>query len=582
MNLPNMKSKPMPAIRRHPSLAILMRLALGTATINIPAAVHAEDPKPPDFSNDEEIRGVLREIALLEAQNKLDAAKASRLDVLTQLATLEANLATSEATVATSNKLADEAAFGSRLTPLPGTVTTTTNAEAMVIVNNQMDQIARQIAADLSAKKSISTSAAITLIPGDAGTSLQAGIRAYGQILSELKTISGALNNAELEKFLKDQTTPKPAGQNKAMALAGAASAIQAGLSLAALARVNRTFTPAEVKVEDMSVVSALAGHLLQARVLEPETAGGSPKDGLPVRMIQGTSPRFRKVYSVGLFGEAEELVTQINSLAGKVSGARALISELDSMEKGLSGTVTAVEKKNAAVSGVVADLATKMAVLNAIVEHYQKIVDGGGGAGNEKDGAKEVDPALELAKARAELEAVRKRHEAAVGEQGGTEVALKAAQDALANFQAGYKKAKASIVESLGKAEEYLKAIVAGTIGGVKLEDLMKAGAIQSRLAGESYLVFVHVNSTAGTNLARQTILTNSFRVAGGASVSYHAVRKDFSTVAAATYYDYDGFFKVSDRSIGGLPGNLPNNEPIVPAREPRRKNLFGHPNRR
>ncbi|RYD36748.1 MAG: hypothetical protein EOP87_04885, partial [Verrucomicrobiaceae bacterium] len=124
--------------RRHSassSLAILFRLALGTVIATAPV-LRAEAP---DFSNDPEIRPLLRQAALLEAQNAVNKAKTTDLEVLAQIAALQANLATSQATVATQNKAADEASYGARLTPLSGTVSSTTAAEAMVIVNNQIN-----------------------------------------------------------------------------------------------------------------------------------------------------------------------------------------------------------------------------------------------------------------------------------------------------------------------------------------------------------------------------------------------------------------------------------------------------------
>lgn len=643
------------------SLAILLRVALGTATIALCNSVRAEDPKPPDFSNDPVVKELLRQAAIQEAENKLAAAKTSELDVLNQYATLQADMATAEATVAEKNKAADEAVYGSRLSPLPGTVTTNSTAEAMVIVNDQMNQIALQIAKDMVGLN-IARGAQVTLIPGDAGTSLQAGMRAYEQVVSELALAAQALTEppkkvepkkAEAEKKAvdpnkppepvvpqPDTTQPNPTqpdktpmaeksplaavegvvqdelaksdvtGSMKSFGLDGAASAIQAGLSFAALARVNRAYSGVEVKVDDMALISALAGHLTTPRLKVTRTITESSKT--PVESVGQTVTEMRanpfdRVYSIGLIGGSEELVKRINELAGVVARAKSALSELDAREKEYSGKVTAAEKAVAEMEKHYATLNEKYLILDATVTYYERIVNGGGTPGGPpepeeekpagekpeegKAEVKQENPALELEKAKRLRDDAKTPWDEARTERDNAKKKLEKAQVDLGTFQGEYKKAKAKVVTPLAKAEEYLKAIAAGSIGGVKLEDLMKAGAIKSRLGKFTpegkwenlrgrYLAFVHVNSTAGTNLARQTLLTNSFRVAGGASVSFHLIRHDFSTVTARTYYDYDGFYRVKDRVVGTLPGNLPQDEGLQAEPEPpQRRKPMGHP---
>lgn len=144
----------------------------------------------------------------------------------------------------------------------------------------------------------------------------------------------------------------------------------------------------------------------------------------------------------------------------------------------------------------------------------------------------------------------------------------------------------RANAAKSTAASTAELSQFAAGTVDETSMADLLKAEYLRNSWSkAGSYVVFVDINLVGGTNLTSRNLLTNSLRVGGGVSASYHALNSECQTVAAGTVYGYSGFYKVPTKSRGPLPSSMdePEHAGEYPQKEKsnRRKRL-GHPARR
>lgn len=332
-------------------------------------------------------------------------------------------------------------------------------------------------------------------------------------------------------------------------------------MSLAALFRTDRAFSDVATEFGDSALIAAVADHLIGYP--PPKTSARQP----PVE----TSP-WLNVHTSTMTTNPSAMVSQYSVLNREQVRLNAEITNLAEHEIHLKNDKVNLTKRN---------------------EDLGKVVEARNAAdtkGKEAEAAKATadQKAKEAAEATEPADKEKKTKEAAMAK----ETAENKAKEAKEAKSAAEKKAKdinttlddlnldlenlrmqfqttegdlsqilvhrANAAKVTAVSDTEIKQFATGTIDGSKAADLLQAEYLNTALVQKgSYLVFLHINLASGTNLTHRNILTNSLRVSGGASASYHALNSNCQTVAAGTVYSYSGFYKVPTTSRGYLPSS-------------------------
>lgn len=557
-----------------------------------------------DLNNDPAVKEIRTKAAVQAAQLQLDTIQAqaaeAKLRAAVAQAELEASLVEQQSNVATKEKAIREALFGATVAPVEGTIEATSKAESYVIVSQQLDQMGRQVAAELRSRCSLKEGDRIFLLGGEPEATLGTRISSYKVVMARLISLISAVQTqkTKLNDFIQESRKRRPesipwSGPMSAGEVAGLSGAtlLQSGLSLAALFRTDREFTDVAMTFQNSALIAAVADHLIGYPA--PEAIAGRPE--------VKTLPRLQ-VHSSTMTNNSSAMVSRYSFLHSEQIALNAAVTNL-----ALHETLLKSDKAN---------LTKRIDVLGKVVEAKESADT----KAKEAEAAKMTadQKAKEAAEATEPADKEKKSKEAAIAKEAADKKA-KEASDAMAAAERKAKDAETSLTELIDEinkvkgqlqtaendlidlpthranaaretaaTEAELKQFASGTIDGSKAPDLIQAEYLSTALAGSgSYLVFLNINLASGTNLTHRNILTNSLRVGGGVSASYHALDNKCRTVSAGTVYGYSGFYKVPTTSRGHLP--MSSEEPEYREQFPHEGNgqvnkprKLGHPGRR
>lgn len=487
---------------------------------------------------------------MAKLQAALDATKTTAGEAAKQAVEFKKDLATMEATIATQQKAEREAIFGATLTPREGTITANSTAEAMIVAQARLEEIAQAIAREMSTLVGDSPRRIYVIsgfLPGDlkgARSTRLLVIRDLEVLTSSepaglgglIKKMQAAradspeeqrakiLDSNKQDAYYPDSPAEKNTSGIASAGIVDAAGVLQSALSLLALTRVNRTFSGVILTADNNAFLSTTVAKLHEA---------GIPDIQLGLETGDGSQGLMQKLF----------ILDQLISSAGFELAETAKVTKERDAE-------TAKDKEGLE--------ARKLAVaeLSRLIEELANNP-------NPPPGRRE---ALENQRAAAEVDI------------GKYKLRIKARE--------AYLKKLAAVKEDMDKlvkrGSDYLTSLEKGKIMGVDVGRMLDVEDYERSLQTGRMILFVNVNNVAGTNFTKQSLLTNSFQAGAGVSVSYTAIGSGFRTIAADTIFGYKGFYRVKDQNAGEIPSHpsIRAAEASVQQKsEPTRRKLIGGP---
>ncbi len=470
-----------------------------------------------DLNSDPAVKELRLKAAIQAAQIQLEAVQAQAAEAKLRAAVTQAELAASlaghQSTVATKEKEVRESLFGETVAPVEGTITATSKAEAIVIASQQLDTLAREIAAELRSRCALAQGNRVFLLGGQPDATIGNRIRSYKAIMVRLQSISNAVSSRanDLNTFIRESDArrkPPEMGPARLGTLSGgssplsalsAPSMLQAGLSLAALFRTDRNFSDTATSFEDSALVASVAHHLI----------GYPPPEAEPGQVPPATLP------NVAVFSST--MSTGASALIGR-------LSDLQTSQVNIDTELTRLAAHEALLKDDVANIKKKIEVLEGVA----KLVDASEAKAREAKAAQEeaarlaklaADETVASEKEKKEKAASEARVAAEAKAKEATEAnsaATRAANDAKTTVQAyeGVLEQLRALLQTIERdvalvavhranatkasaaAEAEIKQFASGTIDGAKVSDLMEAEYLGTALARPgSYVVFLKIN---------------------------------------------------------------------------------------